>query len=156
MGGLRPGRRPAGGRWLPGLVVVLVVIGAGTWQVRHHVQQGEFAGDGWYKGRVLVCQHPRRCRQLRYPISTHEAVYIVLWGASTGKRYSSLAVDNDGRFGSWAPPGTYTVTLAPSRLSGVPAETARITITAGRTVAFDLTYGRQGQHAPVRRVDTSL
>jgi hypothetical protein len=107
--------------------------------------QGEFAGDGVYKGRVFICKHAGRCRQLRYPISTHEPVYVVLRDAATGKRYSSLAVDNDGTFGSPGPPGRYAATLKPARLDGLPASAVRITISRDHTVAFDLAYGTRPQ-----------
>jgi hypothetical protein len=128
-------RRVAHGRIAT--VLVLGTLAAGCGQV-----QGEFAG-GIYKGRVFICKHAGRCRQLRYPISTHEPVYVVLRDASTGKRYGSLAVDNDGRFGSAAPPGTYAATLDPAHLHGLPTNAVRITISRDHTVVFDLAYGRR-------------
>ncbi len=123
-------------------VIVLLVGGASIAVAAHgRSAPGEFSGDGWYQGRVLVCRHAGHCTQLRYPLPGHLTVYVEFAIASTGKRYGSLAVDNDGTFGWWAPPDTYTATLKPRRLDGRRAGTVRVTTTANGRVAFDLSYG---------------
>jgi hypothetical protein len=103
---------------------------------------GEFSGDGWYHGKVLVCKRSGHCRQLRYPTPQREPVYVELRDATTGARYGSLAVDNNGTFGWWASPGRYDATLKPAHLYGLAANTVRVTVTDNGRTAFTLVYGR--------------
>jgi hypothetical protein len=123
--------------------VIVLVVGLASIAVAAHgrTAPGEFSGDGWYQGRVLVCRHAGQCTQLRYPLPGHVTVYVELTIASTGKRYGSLAADNDGTFGWWAAANTYTATLKPRTLYGLRAGSVRVTTTANGRVAFDLTYG---------------
>jgi hypothetical protein len=123
------------------LIVVLVGLVSFAVAARGHTAPGEFAGDGWYQGRVLVCKHAGRCTQLRYPLPGHTTVYVEFKNASTGKAYGGLATNNDGTFGWWAAPDTYTATLAPRTLYGLRADTVRVRTTANGRVAFDLAYG---------------
>ena len=118
-------------------VVVTLVAGCGP------QAQSEFAGDGWYQGRVLVCEQPAHCTQLRYPTPQRQPVYVELRQTATGKWYGSLAVDNDGTFGWWAAPSAYQATLKPARLYGLHAGVVRVTIAANGRIAFDLAYGRE-------------
>ncbi len=118
------------------MVVILVVAAHGR------TTPGEFAGDGWYQGRVVICKHAGHCSQLRYPLPQHQPVYVELRTASNGRYSSGLAVDNDGTFGWWTAPGTYDATLKPNRLYGLHADTVRVTTTANGRVAFTLSYGR--------------
>jgi hypothetical protein len=124
------------------LIVGLVGLVSIAVAAHSHTAPGEFAGDGWYQGRVLVCKHAGQCTQLRYPLPGHMTVYVQFNNASTGKVYGSLAVDNDGTFGWWAAPGTYTATLTPRTLHGLHADTVRVRTTANGRVVFDLAYGR--------------
>ena len=117
------------------MVVILVVAGHGR------TAPGEFAGDGWYQGRVLICKHAGHCNQLRYPLPGHETVYVELRIASNGRYSSGLAVDNDGTFGSWTSPGTYEATLKPRTLNGLRSDAVRVTTTANGRIAFEITYG---------------
>ena len=111
--------------------VIVLVVGLASIAVAAHGRSapGEFSGDGWYQGRVLV-----------YPLPGHLTVYIEFTIASSGKRYGSLAVNNDGTFGWWAAPDTYRATLKPRRLYGLRAGTVRVTTTANGRVAFELSY----------------
>jgi hypothetical protein len=121
----------------------VLLVGLASIAVAAHGRSApdEFSGDGWYQGRVLVCRHGSNCAQLRYPLPGHATVYVEFTTASTGKRYGSLAVDNDGTFGWWAAPDTYTATLKPGMLYGLRAGTVRVRTTANGRVAFDLSYG---------------
>jgi hypothetical protein len=102
---------------------------------------GEFAGEGWFQGRVFVCKTPGHCRQLHLPVPTHKAVYVDL-RPSRGHAYGSSAMNNDGTFGAYAAPGTYFATLRPAHLLGVRVTTVRVRLTANGRVAFDIAYGR--------------
>jgi hypothetical protein len=123
------------------IIVVLVGLASIAVAAHRHTAPGEFSGDGWYQGRVLVCRHAGHCTQLRYPLPGHVTVYVEFTTAPTGKRYGSLAVDNDGTFGWWAAPNKYVATLKPRTLYGLRAGTVRVTTTVNGRVAFDLSYG---------------
>lgn len=118
------------------LVLFLIVFG------RNGAAQSEFAGESWYQGHVFVCKAPGHCTPLTLPTPTRQPVYLEFRQASEGAAYGSFAMDNDGRFGWWAAPTTYLVTLKPARLYGLHAGTTQITITANHGTAFDLAYGR--------------
>jgi len=117
------------------LVVFLVVFG-------RNGGQSEFAGDGWYQGQVFVCKKPGQCNPLTLPAPTRQPVYLEFRLASKGASYGGFAVNNDGRFGFWAAPATYLVTLKPARMYGLRAGTTRITITANHGTVFNQAYGR--------------
>jgi hypothetical protein len=117
------------------MVVILLVAAHGR------TAPGEFAGDGWYQGRVLVCKHAGHCNQLRYPLPGHAAVYVELRIAHNGRFSSSLAVDNNGTFGWWTSPGTYEARLKPTTLYGLRSHTVRVTTTPNGRMAFDIAYG---------------
>jgi hypothetical protein len=124
------------------LIIVIVTLVILLVAAHGRTAPSEFAGDGWYQGRVLVCKHAGDCSQLRYPLPQHQTVYVELRVASNGRLTSGLAVDNDGTFGSWTTPGTYDATLKPNRLYGLLADTVRVTTTANGRIAFALSYGR--------------
>ncbi len=104
-------------------------------------RQGEFAGAGYFHGKVFVCKTRRQCRQLHYPVPTHKPVYVELRPAR-GDVYASDAVGNDGTFGAYGTPGTYFATLRPAHLFGLRAATVGVRLSANGSVGFNIVYGR--------------
>ena len=103
---------------------------------------GEFAGMGWFQGRVFVCRHHRPCARLRYPTPLREPVYVDLRSVK-GHAHASTAVNNDGTFGAYGAPGKYLATLRPAKLFGVRVGRVPVVLSANGRISFDLTYGRR-------------